>query len=280
MSGRLPGRFADLPSPREVRGDGSPRGIAAAICPPAPLLAPELTGLDPVIPELRQACAAAAERVVKAGPEVIAVVGPGRRTAVWPADGRLDLAAFGPTLGLRGGPVPGGPVLGGPVLGGPVLGPTPGGSVSAGPPLPLPLGLGARLLDEAGYSGPRLLQSVHSGEPAVACLRLGAGLRTMSDRVGLLVMADGSACRSLRAPGYLDPRAAAFDAVIADAVRSGDLAPLRAMDADLARELLVASRPGWQVLAGAMPGRAASTEVLYEADPFGVFYLVAWLAGE
>ena len=281
MSGPLLVRCADLPS----------RGITAAICPPAPLLARELTGLDPVIPELRQACAAAAERLVKAGPGVIAVVGLGRRTAVWPADGRLDLAAFGPALGTRGGSVPGGPVSGGPVSGGPVSGgpvsggpvpggPVPEGPVPGGPPLPLPLGLGARLLDEAGYSGPRLLQSVYSGEPGVACLRLGAGLRTMSDRVGLLVMADGSACRSLRAPGYLDPRAAAFDAVIADAVRSGDLAPLRAMDSDLARELLVASRPGWQVLAGAMPGRAPSTEVLYEADPFGVFYLVAWLAGE
>ena len=234
-----------------------------AICPPAPLLARELTGLDPVIPELRQACAAAAGRLVETGPDVIAVVGPGRRTAVWPADGRLDLAAFGPALGGLG-PAPG----------------TRGGSVPGGPPLPLPLGLGARLLDEGGYSGPRLLQSVHSGEPAAACLRLGADLRARSDRVGLLVMADGSACRSLRAPGYLDPRAAAFDAAIADAVRSGDLAPLRAMDSDLARELLAAGRPGWQVLAGAMPGRAASTEVLYEADPFGVFYLVAWLAGE
>jgi hypothetical protein len=236
VSGRLLVRCADLPS----------RGITAAICPPAPLLARELTGLDPVIPELRQACAAAAERLVKAGPEVIAVVGLGRRTAVW---------------SVPGGSVPGRPVPG-------------------GPPLPLPLGLGARLLDEAGYSGSRVLQSVHSGEPAAACLRLGAGLRTISDRVGLLVMADGSACRSLRAPGYLDPRAAAFDAVIADAVRSGDLAPLRAMDSDLARELLVADRPGWQVLAGAMPGRAPGTEILYEADPFGVFYLVAWLAGE
>ena len=242
----------------------SPRGITVAICPPAPLLARELTGLDPVIPELRQACAAAAGRLVETGPDVIAVVGPGRRTAVWPADGRLDLAAFGPALG---------PALG------PVLG-TRGGSVPGGPSLPLPLGLGARLLDEGGYSGPRLLQSVHSGEPAAACLRLGADLRALSDRVGLLVMADGSACRSLRAPGYLDPRAAAFDAAIADAVRSGDLAPLRAMDSDLARELLAAGRPGWQVLAGAMPGRAPSTEVLYEADPFGVFYLVAWLAGE
>ena len=81
-------------------------------------------------------------------------------------------------------------------------------------------------------------------------------------------------------PGYLDPRAAAFDAAIEGAVRSGDLGSLRAMDQGLARELLAAGRPGWHVLAGAMPGQAPSTEVLYEGDPFGVFYLVAWLAGE
>jgi hypothetical protein len=92
-------------------------------------------------------------------------------------------------------------------------------------------------------------------------------------------MADGSACRSLRAPGYLDPRAAGFDAVLEGAVRSGDLGPLRAMDQGLARELLAEGRPGWQVLAGAMPGRAPSREIFYEGDPFGVFYLVAWLAG-
>jgi hypothetical protein len=227
------------------------------ICPPAPLLARELTGLDPVVPELRRACAAAVERLVKAGPEVIAVVGsagPGRRTAVWPGDGRLNLGAFGPALGLR--------------------------DEKTGPPLPLPLGLGARLLDGSGYTGPRRLQSMHSGEPTAACLRVGAGLRGLSDRVGLLVMADGSACRSLRAPGYLDPRAAPFDAAIAEAVRSGDLGSLRTMDHGLARELLAGARPVWHVLAGAMPGGAPSTEILYEADPFGVFYLVAWLAGE
>jgi hypothetical protein len=226
----------------------------AVICPPAPLLARELTGLDPVVPELRQACAAAVERLVKAEPEVIAVVGSGGRTAVWPGGGRLNLAAFGPALGRR--------------------------DEKAGPPLPLPLGLGARLLDESGYTGPRRLQSMHSGEPTAACLRLGAGLRALSDRVGLLVMADGSACRSLRAPGYLDPRAAPFDAAIAEAVRSGDLGSLRTMDHGLARELLAGARPAWHVLAGAMPDGAPNTQILYEADPFGVFYLVAWLAGE
>jgi hypothetical protein len=60
----------------------------AAICPAAPLLARELTGRDPVIPERRQACAAAVARLVRSGPEVIAVVGPAHRTATWPADGR------------------------------------------------------------------------------------------------------------------------------------------------------------------------------------------------
>ena len=225
-----------------------------AICPPAPLLARELTGLDPVIPELREACAAAVGRLVRARPEVIAIVGAGRRTAFWPAEGCLDLGAFGPALSTQGEP--------------------------EGPPLPLPLGLGARLLDEGGYTGPRLLQSVHQDEPAAVCLRLGVRLRTLANRVGLLVMADGSACRSLRAPGYLDPRAAGFDAAIAAAVRGGDLGPLRTMDQGLARELRMAGRAGWQVLAGALAGGAPSTEVRYEGDPFGVFYLVAWLAGE
>jgi hypothetical protein len=245
----------------------------AAICPPTPLLARELTGREPVVPELRQACAAAVERLVRSGPEVIAVVGPGHRTATWAAGGRLNLAGFAPALGLRGGPRRSGP---GRESGtGPVAGPRAG----AGPSLPFAVGLGTRLLDEGGYRGPRLLRSVHHDEPAAGCLRLGADLGRLGDRVGLLVMADGSARRSLRAPGYLDPRAAAFDAALERAVRDGDLGPLRAMDQALARELLAAGRPGWQVLAGAMPGRAPTAEILYADDPFGVFYLVAWLGG-
>ena len=186
-----------------ARSAGRPRSgrvpviVSAAICPPAPLLARELTGLDPVVPELRRACAAAAGRLVRSAPEVIAVVGAGRRTGTWPTDSRFNLAAFAPALGTRGGRA---------------LGP--------GPALPLPLGLGARLLDECGYRGSRRLQSVNQDEPTTACLRLGADLADLGGRVGLLVMADGSACRSLRAPGYLDPRAAAFDGALERAVRA------------------------------------------------------------
>ncbi len=225
----------------------------AAVCPAAPLLARELTGRDPVIPELRQACAAAVDRLVRSRPEVIAVVGPARRTAIWPAAGRLRLASFAPAVG---GPVP-----------------------AQALPLPLPLGLGARLLDEGGYRGRRLLRSIGADEPGPACLRLGAGLRDPGGRVGLLVMADGSACRTVRAPGYLDPRAAPFDAALEQAVRGGDLSALQAMDESLAREVLASGRAAWQVLAGAMPGHGAAAEVFYSDAPFGVFYLVAWLAG-
>jgi hypothetical protein len=249
-------RSADLPSAGVITG--------AAVCPAPPLLARELTGREPVVPELRQACAAAVARLVRSDPELIAVVGEADATATWPAGGRLELSGFAPALGRAG---PGLPLPVG--LTSPV-----GLPLSVG--LPLPLGLGARLLDEAGYSGPRLLRSVGAAEPGPECLRLGAGLRGLAGRVGVLVMAGGSARRSLRAPGYLDPRAAAFDTRLEEAVRGGDLGALRALDEGLARDLL-AARAGWQVLAGALPDPVSGAEILYRDDPFGVFYLVAWL---
>ena len=69
-------------------------------------------------------------------------------------------------------------------------------------------------------------------------------------------MGDGSARRSASAPGYLDERAAPFDAAVEQAVRDGDLPALAALDPDLARDLLAAGRPAWQVLAGALPAAA------------------------
>ena len=219
----------------------------AALCPAPPLLARELTGSDPVAPELRQACLDATAALLADGPDVVTVVGVAATTRAWPAHGGLDLAAYGPGL------------------------------VSAEPLVPLPLGLGARLLDQAGYSGRRELQSVGEHEPAAACAALGARLAGTAVRVALLVMADGSARRGLKAPGYLDERSFSFDATVEEAVRAGDLAALLALDPVLAAELMATGRAGWQVLAGAMNGRRPATEIRYCDDPFGVAYLVASL---
>ena len=250
--------------------------VAAAICPCPPLLARELTGQAEVLPELRAACAAAVGSLAAAGPDVIVVVGPGEKTAGWDPDDRLDTAAYAPAAAYASAGA---------------LGPR-ARRTAAG--LPLSLGIGARLLDEAGYTGPRALHGIAALAAPGDCLRLGHQVARSAPRVALLAMGDGSARRSVSAPGYLDERAAPFDAAVERAVRDADLAALAALDPGLAADLMAGGRPAWQVLAGALgagsletggaggdpaaaappPGRLRS-EVLYSDAPFGVAYLVA-----
>ena len=138
---------------------------AAALCPSPPLLCPQLTGRRPVLPELRAACAEVVGRLLSQDPDVVVVVGPGAATGTWDAGSRLDLSAFAPAIADRGtGAVPLAPGTGAVPLA-----PRAGG-------VPLALGLGAMLLDQAGYRGPRHLQAVGQDEPAGACAKLGAEL--------------------------------------------------------------------------------------------------------
>ncbi len=220
----------------------------AAMCPSPPLLCAELTGRRPVLPELRAACSEAVGRLLGEGPEEVVVVGPAVATGAWDAASRLSLSAFAPQVADTG----------------------------TGSP-PLALGLGAMLLDQAGYAGPRRLQAIGQDEPATACAKLGADLAGSGARTALLVMGDGSARRGLKAPGYLDPRAADFDGEVERAVRAGDTGALLRLDPALARDLMAGGRPAWQVLAGALPWPALASQVLYRDDPLGVAYLVAYL---
>ncbi|MGW2545598.1 hypothetical protein ACWC5I_33160, partial [Kitasatospora sp. NPDC001574] len=86
---------------------------------------------------------------------------------------------------------------------------------------------------------------------------------------------DGSACRSVKAPGYLDERAEGFDAASARALGSADTVALAALDADLAAELKAEGRAPWQVLAGAAEGAGLTGRLGYQDAPYGVGYLVA-----
>lgn len=227
--------------------------IAAALCPWPPLLVRELTGADPVLPELRDACAAAVAALLTGQPGQVAVVAPGPATTTWPSDGRLNIAAFG------GSPLPG------------------AGVGDGRPALPSAAGMGAYLLDQAAYRGPRVIWTASGDETPAGCRKLGAELAAGGQRTALLVLGDGSARRGPKAPGAFDPRAAAFDAEVERAVREADLDALLAVDPALARDLMATGRPAWQVLAGALAGAPVSTEIRYADDPFGVFYLVASL---
>jgi len=226
----------------------------AAVCPSPPLLARELTGRALVLPELREACATAVARLVEPAPDVVVVVGGGAATASWDPGDRLDLAAWAPALARAGG--------------------------RGTPGLPLALGLGAMLLDAAGYAGPRVMQAVGEAAQPEKCLRLGAGLAAADPaaRTAVLAVGDGSARRSPAAPGHFDERAGPFDLAVEQALRDGDMAAIAKIDPALAADLMATGRAAWQVLAGALDGGPAPVgEVLYADAPLGVGYFVAVL---
>jgi hypothetical protein len=99
----------------------------------------------------------------------------------------------------------------------------------------------------------------------------------MAPRVALLAMGDGTARRGVKAPGYLDPRAEPYDARAVDALRRGSPSALLRLDPEEGRDLLVAGRAAWQVLAGAARSVEASVdaELLAEDARYGVCYVVA-----
>lgn len=108
------------------------------------------------------------------------------------------------------------------------------------------------------------------------------GRASVDDARDVLVMANGSACRSEKAPGHLDPRAADFDARLGALLDAGDLVGLAGIardDADLADALLTSGLAAFALLAeeGIEVTRA---EIDHAEDPFGVMYwVVRWQCG-
>src|SRR5262249_10872971 len=176
------------------------------------------------------ACLDSVAEIISAAPDVIAVVGAAESTSTWAGGSVLNEASFAPGLGNGR------------------VGPAAAGAAGTAE-LPPSLGVGAWLLDlagEYGYAAERVLQSVAHDEPPGRCADIGAGLANLAGtagRVGLLAMADGSARRGLRAPGYLDERSMAFDAEVEHAVRSGRLETLLAIDPLLAAHLMPTRPP-------------------------------------
>ncbi|WP_432151674.1 class III extradiol dioxygenase subunit B-like domain-containing protein [Streptomyces sp. bgisy029] len=229
--------------------------VAAAVCPCPPLLVPEVAaGAAPELDTARAACLDAVGVLAASRPDLLVVVGPGDGLA-YPAGGHGSFRGFGVALDVTlGAPDP----------------------AAQEPALADSLAVGAWLLDRARWTGvPVEGLAVDGRSPAAACAWTGQELAARAERVALLVMGDGSACRTLKAPGYLDERAEAFDARAAEALGSADLAALDALDETLAYELKAAGRAPWQLLSGAARGAGLAGRLLYEDAPYGVGYTVA-----
>ncbi|WP_435282113.1 class III extradiol dioxygenase subunit B-like domain-containing protein [Streptomyces koelreuteriae] len=232
--------------------------VAAAVCPCPPLLVPEVAvGAVPELDATRAACTDALGVLAAARPDRLVVVGPlgGAGPETYPEGTRGSFRSFGVDLDVR-------------------LGSAEGAQGEAR--LPYSLAVAAWLLGRTGWSDAPV-EGLGVGESLTTerCAETGRDIAARAERVALLVMGDASACRTLKAPGYLDERAAPFDADVARALGAADLAALTALDAGLAHELKASGRAPWQVLAGAAEGADLGGSLLYEDAPYGVGYLVA-----
>jgi hypothetical protein len=224
--------------------------LTAVVLPHPPLLLRELTGAEDVAAGLRNECVDALRSVLSTRPDAVVVVGGAEVTGEWDPRTPVDVASFGTTAARVAG-------------------------------LPLSLGVGARLLAEAGWAGETRLRAVGWEASADELAELADDIAAAPGRLLLVVLGDGSARRSEKAPGHLDERAFAFDDTLARALAEGDAAALEDLDAALASELMVAGRAALAVLGRVCADRPRpEARLVHREDSFGVTYLVArWHLG-
>ncbi|MFF4833241.1 class III extradiol dioxygenase subunit B-like domain-containing protein [Streptomyces sp. NPDC001315] len=232
--------------------------VAAAVCPCPPLLVPDVAaGAASELDAARTACVDALSVLAAARPDRLVIVGPAEQSGhgPYPEGTQGSFRGFGVDLGVTLGRDKGAP---------------------SERVLPPSLAVAAWLLERTGWSAAPI-EGLGVGEPLAAerCIEAGRDVAARAERVALLVMGDASACRTLKAPGYLDERAEPFDAEVARALGAADVAALKALDAELAYELKASGRGAWQVMAGAAEGAGLSGALLYEDAPYGVGYVVA-----
>ncbi|MBI1378798.1 MAG: hypothetical protein GC157_15160 [Frankiales bacterium] len=230
--------------------------IGAAFVPATPLLVPEVaSGAAGELDDVRGA-ALTALREAASGAERVVVVGAGAAMREH-RDGVGSLRGLGVAYDVPLDPG------------------APPAAVDGQGRLVLPLTLGAWLLARVGWPGDRVALEVDPAAADDVLDAAGAALAADPGPTALLVVADGSASRTEKAPASLHPDAAAFDAAVAAALREGDARALAAVDRARAAAVTSAGRPAWRVAAAALGGEAYDAALLCDTAPYGVGYLVA-----
>lgn len=227
----------------------------AAFVPSTPMLVPAVAqGAAAELEDVRSASLEALRAVLAQGAERVVVVGAGH-AMVTHATGLGSLRGFGVDLDVPLDP-----------------------ASPAGPRLPLALTVGAWLLAQVGWPGDRLALEVDSGASTATIASVATALANTTARQAILVVADGSAARSEKAPRSLHPDAEAFDADVAAALASGHPHLLAELDRDRADAVSAQGWPAWYAAGTTMAvaeDAPYDARVLADVAPYGVGYLVA-----
>ena len=241
-----------------------------AFVPSTPLLVPEVSaGASPELDDVRAACDRALGRLLDTDPDRIVVVGAGRETREHRA-GTGSLRGFGVAFDVALDPSS------------PATTRATGSGTTSSGELPLSLTIGAWLLERVDWRGERAALELDERASQATLAAVATALAGEPFRSALLVVADGSAARSVKAPASLHPDAEAFDATVATALASGRPSDLTAVSRERATAVSAAGWPAWFVAATTAAVSHDGpwlAQVDTDVAPYGVGYFVAtWLA--
>lgn len=224
--------------------------LAAVLVPAAPALLPGIGGAADPLADLRERARAVVADVADVAVSVtgarLVVVAAGDTTRGWDLDAPSGAERF-------------------------TTGQVPDGA------LPTGLEIG-RMFAPLGWGEPIGLHSIAADAASDECVVLGREIAEVGPVV-LVVVADGPATLTEKAPGHLQPDATTFASSLSQAVASVDLTALADLDPQTCDRLWMRGRPALQVLAGAVAGMTSESELrgqlIADEAPFGVQYLIA-----
>jgi len=223
--------------------------VGVALVPAAPVLVAELSGRLCPASAPREAARSVIEQLISCAPDVIVMVAEGDHTEMFDNSAAMHLHRLG---GMhRDDYAPGARIL------------------------PIPLAIGAALLRDAGWFGPTQYQLLDASTAAVEAAKAGRELADVEPRVGLLLLGNGSACTTPKAPGSFHPQAQEFNTEFVRAITEGDMSSILAWTAEQFAEQLSDVRVPLQVMAGAVDGKSWPWSISFAEEFQGVFYLCA-----
>jgi len=223
--------------------------VGIALVPAAPVLVAELSGRLRPASAPREAARSVIEQLISCAPDVIVVVAEGDHTEMYDNSAAMHLHRLG---GMhRDDYAPGARIL------------------------PIPLAIGAALLRDVGWLGPTHYQLLDASTSAVEAAKAGRELADVEPRVGLLLLGNGSACTTPKAPGSFHPQAEAFNAKLVRVIEAGDLETIREWTPGSFVDQLSDVRVPLQVMAGAVDGKSWPWSISFAEDVQGVFYVCA-----